>query len=585
MNMGCFLVAVLWLATLAPIKAAVPLTTSFQGRVTVNGANFTGTGRFKFVLVARPAGTSLWSNDGTSVNGSEPAAAVSLEVAGGLFSVRLGDTSLAHMQPLTARMFQENADVALRIWFDDGVHGSVQLPDEARLASVPYALAADLAPGSITSALLAPSTITPDRLASVNAPTPGRVLTYDGASFNWSDPALAGSLWSANPPHVYYSGGNVGVGTSSPATALEASGMVRAARVGVPGQYLQLEGGDPSSIRLTAQSAAQAEKSLIIRNLSGEATPGANNSIQFAVGTPEAPSTKLTITKDGGVLVHPTGGGTIQLGTPAFERGMTILAGNRADIRFDGSALKLVAGPGAAIPSADHGIAIDTSGHVAVGRDLRYGGALNKLEVADNFQATIRAGDLRLGHPSRRGEPGRALVDFGTGLHLNFEGDWPATVIGGDTTVIQGDASVRTLTIRGGADLAEPFPMAGTIAKGAVVVIDEHHPGRLKLSTLPYDTRVAGIVSGANGINPGIALHQEGTLDEGQHVALSGRVYALGDATSNPIRPGDLLTTSETPGHAMRVMDPAKAPGAVLGKAMSALESGRGLVLVLVSLQ
>jgi hypothetical protein len=147
-------------------------------------------------------------------------------------------------------------------------------------------------------------------------------------------------------------------------------------------------------------------------------------------------------------------------------------------------------------------------------------------------------------------------------------------------------AQMCALTILGGCDLAEPFPMKEeSIEKGAVVVIDEEHPGRLKLSTSAYDTRVAGIVSGANGINPGIALKQEGALDQGENVALTGRVYAKADASFGAIKPGDLLTTSDTPGHAMKVTDHAKAQGAILGKAMSALAEGKGLVLVLVTLQ
>jgi hypothetical protein len=147
--------------------------------------------------------------------------------------------------------------------------------------------------------------------------------------------------------------------------------------------------------------------------------------------------------------------------------------------------------------------------------------------------------------------------------------------------------SVKALTIRGGADLAEPFQMKEEeeLEKGSVVVIDDEHPGRLRRSSTAYDTRVAGIVSGANGVNPGIALHQEGALEGGQNVALSGRVYVRADTSGGAIRPGDLLTTSDTPGHAMKVTDFTKAQGAVIGKAMSALEDGAGMVLVLVSLQ
>ncbi len=149
-----------------------------------------------------------------------------------------------------------------------------------------------------------------------------------------------------------------------------------------------------------------------------------------------------------------------------------------------------------------------------------------------------------------------------------------------------GTVSVPVLTITGGMDLAEPFKLAGnSIPKGSVLVIDEDHPGELKLSTAAYDTKVAGIVSGANGINPGIALHQDGFSDGGQNVALSGRVYVQADATKSAIKPGDLLTTSDTPGHAMKVTDSSRAQGAILGKAMSSLKDGKGLVLVLVSLQ
>jgi hypothetical protein len=149
-----------------------------------------------------------------------------------------------------------------------------------------------------------------------------------------------------------------------------------------------------------------------------------------------------------------------------------------------------------------------------------------------------------------------------------------------------GLVSVPTLEITGGSDLAEPFQISSAdIPKGSLVVIDEEHPGALKLSDRAYDTRVAGIVSGANGIEPGISLRQVGALDGGQNVALSGRAYALAEATSGAIKPGDLLTSSDTSGHCMKVTDHARAQGAIIGKAMSSLTEGKGMVLVLVSLQ
>lgn len=149
-----------------------------------------------------------------------------------------------------------------------------------------------------------------------------------------------------------------------------------------------------------------------------------------------------------------------------------------------------------------------------------------------------------------------------------------------------GKVSCRVVEITGGADVAEPFAVSSpTLPKGSVVVIDNDRPGQLKRSDQPYDQRVAGVVSGANGIQPGLTLRQEGAIEGTENVALSGRVYVLADATNNPIRPGDLLTTSATPGHAMKATDFPRARGAILGKAMSSLNEGKGLVLALVSLQ
>jgi hypothetical protein len=149
-----------------------------------------------------------------------------------------------------------------------------------------------------------------------------------------------------------------------------------------------------------------------------------------------------------------------------------------------------------------------------------------------------------------------------------------------------GTVGVNVLEIDGGSDLSEPFVVAADNAiAGSVVSIDEHNAGQLKLTTHAYDTRVAGIVSGANGVNPGIVLKQRAVLDDGHNIALSGRVYALADATGAAIEPGDLLTSSSTPGRLMKATDRSRSQGAIIGKAMSALPAGEGLVLVLVSLQ
>jgi hypothetical protein len=150
-----------------------------------------------------------------------------------------------------------------------------------------------------------------------------------------------------------------------------------------------------------------------------------------------------------------------------------------------------------------------------------------------------------------------------------------------------GASIIRTdvLQIRG-ADVAEQFDVWNNdkaVEPGMVVVIDPAVPGRLSVSRRAYDPGVAGIVSGAGGVRPGMLMGQEKTVADGSHpVAMAGRVYCWADASHGAISPGDLLTTSDTPGHAQKAADRERARGATLGKAMTGLAEGEGLVLVLV---
>jgi hypothetical protein len=154
---------------------------------------------------------------------------------------------------------------------------------------------------------------------------------------------------------------------------------------------------------------------------------------------------------------------------------------------------------------------------------------------------------------------------------------------------VAGMTKTNVLQIVGGADLSEKFEVAHTqsqIEPGLVVAIDPHNAGKLVVSAQAYNRRVAGVISGAGGVQPGMLMGQSGTVADGDHpVALSGRVYVWADASNGAIVPGDLLTTANRPGHAMKVTNHGKAQGAILGKAMTGLAQGRGLVLVLVTLQ
>ena len=227
------------------------------------------------------------------------------------------------------------------------------------------------------------------------------------------------------------------------------------------------------------------------------------------------------------------GGGTISTSTPGGWPGIIAYApnGNRRDLIVHDMGLFIIANNSSSPPSTQNGIFITENGYVGIG----------------------------------------------TGPYA------PQTRLD-----VAGTARTHVLQITGGSDFAEPFNIVGAenVSPGMVVSIDPDNPGQLRIAQNAYDHMVAGCVSGANGIQPGLTMKQEGSVADGDFpVALSGRVYCWADASYGSIQPGDLLTTSDTPGHLMVVGDYELAQGAIVGKAMSSLENDTGLVLILVTLQ
>jgi hypothetical protein len=135
-----------------------------------------------------------------------------------------------------------------------------------------------------------------------------------------------------------------------------------------------------------------------------------------------------------------------------------------------------------------------------------------------------------------------------------------------------------------GADCAEEFSLEPgfTAIPGTLLVIDGEEC--LKPCAEPYDRRVAGVVSASPAITLGSGSKMPLAGSE-VLLALAGRVACRVDASYAPIEIGDLLTTSPTLGHAMKVTDASLAFGAVIGKALRPLPAGQGLIPILVALQ
>jgi hypothetical protein len=182
------------------------------------------------------------------------------------------------------------------------------------------------------------------------------------------------------------------------------------------------------------------------------------------------------------------------------------------------------------------------------------------------------------------GQSARGVGVFGRGSPAgHFEGNVEVT---GNINCHQNSTITCFDVSLTGGDCAEDFDVVDDdngVEPGTVMVIDNE--GALQPSAKAYDRRVAGVISGAGECKPGIVLNKRPTSGNRKPVALVGRVYCKVDADYSPVDVGDLLTTSSTPGHAMKAVDSLKAFGAVIGKALAPLREGLGLIPILVALQ
>jgi hypothetical protein len=337
-----------------------------------------------------------------------------------------------------------------------------------------------------------------------------------------------GSQWISNGPDLTYAAGGVGfLGASSPFAA---------------GKGVFIEGGNATAGNIFAFNYDTFKPLTLSLN-----APGGS----VGIGT-SAPAAKLDVLQTVGLGIRSTVAGSLFQPNNAAVYAI----GNTGTGISGTSAIGVLAGS-----TDDRAIA---------------GFSTNNFGVSGDCTSAKSYGIL--GTPSE-GVKGVAQTagTFG-GVFVN--------TAGGVALKADGLAQVRTLQILG-ADLAESFPVAQAgIEPGTVLMIDGDADGRLRVADEAYSRRVAGVVSGANGLDAAVILKGKSYEGEGHAaVALSGRVWVRCDATTAPIHTGDLLTTSAMAGHAMVVSDRDRAFGAILGKAMTSLETGTGLVLVLVNLQ
>ena len=177
--------ALLLLVTAPVLKAQVPQLINYQGRVAVGTRELR---RLRPVQVRPrrmpPAPPPTGATTAPAPRAAQPTAAVSLTVTKGLYSVLLGDATLPNMTAIPATVFT-NADVRLRVWFNDGTNGSQLLTPDQRIAAVGYAMMA----GTLQSgATISTSTASPAVSLSNTEDQPAALSLITGFRTWWVGP-------------------------------------------------------------------------------------------------------------------------------------------------------------------------------------------------------------------------------------------------------------------------------------------------------------------------------------------------------------------------------------------------------------
>jgi hypothetical protein len=446
------------------------------------------------------------------------------------------------------------------------------------------------------------------KLGNTTSTTNGTVR-YTGSDFEgrvggiWESLTNGGSsVWDLNGTSAYYNGGKVGIGIASPLSSLHVYGGDGASGVNPNGFVRQLledntqvfsEIDATTWAGFTFAGSGQSLRAGMLYNY-------ANDDIMFRSGG-----------IDGRLVINPNGYIGIGTSTPAKHLD---LATSGADIRFSNSNFSAIQWYEGAtevaylthnandvilqnsdtgnlnLNSEDGRVRMSSTGDITIGTTI----ASPTYELREDGAGATRNAAMELNNYNFTGANKTAIL-----LDTEGSNNEPFVILYGKDGIeeaIKLDADVSgksritvdEVLIKGGADFAENFDILEEDilpSPGMVVSIDANSTGKLTITSEKYDRKVAGIISGANGVESGLMMGQTGSIADGDYpVALTGRVYVYANNENGKIVPGDLLTTSSQKGYAMRVSDFDKAQGAVIGKAMTEVDD-KGFVLVLVNLQ
>lgn len=391
--------------------------------------------------------------------------------------------------------------------------------------------------------------------------TDGEVLITDGlGNLTWAG-STAGLWTDGSGTDISYTDGNVGIGISNPNSKLHLENSTQLNAVEIKHNY----SGISTSNGLSVYGNATAGTGHKI-GISSSTLPGSANKADGIFST-IWPTTGGSIDNYFGIRAYANGEATaLKAYTNNANGRAALFEGDVAFTHFTGTSNQINISPAnlaGAIGRSTIYLASDAQGLIG-----------HKIE---NDSSTFRISYKAAGFEYDR-------------LEIDNSG---VMSIANDAFILDPNVSGKSrfttdeIEIKGGSDLAEYFDINNErddIIKGLLVSIDPDNPGKLKITDDPNCPLLAGVISGAEGIKPGMMMGQKGTLAFGEYpVTLTGRVYVKANEEGGKITPGDILTSSTKVGEAMKVENKDITPGTTIGKALTEVNSN-GFVLALISL-